>query len=253
MQADSSRSSYTTGDGNDVELTILNAAPTVSDIANQTVNEDTPTAALGFTVSDFETAPGSLVVSGQSSNTTIVPNANIVYLHRREPERDGDAGRGSERRPAHHDDHRERRHVLRQRHLRVTVNAVNDAPTITAIANQTANANAIVGPLPFTVGDIDSAVAGLTVSGTSSNPTLVPDANIAFGGAGANRNVTITPLPDQAGQTTVTITVSDGSTPMTTSFLLNVRRHADSLLPHQSRRADRISRRRSTASRTRRS
>ena len=56
-----------------------NTAPTLSDIASLGVNEDTATSALGFTVGDAETAAGSLVMSGSSSNTALVPNANIVF------------------------------------------------------------------------------------------------------------------------------------------------------------------------------
>ena len=82
----------------------------------------------------------------------------------------------------------------------MTVNAVNDAPTITGIANQTINVNATTGPLEFTVGDVETAAGSLTVSGSSSNPTLVPNANIVFGGSGANRTVTVTPAANQNGR-----------------------------------------------------
>ena len=58
---------------------------------------------------------------------------------------------------------------------------------------------------------------------TSSNPTLVPNANIVFGGSGANRTVTLTPAPDQTGNSTITLNVSDGrfiiSTISTTSVI----------------------------------
>jgi len=58
--------------------TITNAAPGITVIADQTINEDTPTSALTFTLSDAETALGSLIVTGSSSNTAIVDDANIV-------------------------------------------------------------------------------------------------------------------------------------------------------------------------------
>ena len=93
----------------------------------------------------------------------------------------------------------------------LTVNAVNDAPTITAIADQTINEDTATGALAFTVGDAETAAASLTVSGSSSNPTLVPNANIVFGGSGANRTVTVTPAANQTGTATITVTVSDGS------------------------------------------
>ena len=63
-------------------MTVTNAAntpPTISDVANQTVPVNTPTAALAVTVSDLETGLGALVLTGTSSNTTLVPNASIAF------------------------------------------------------------------------------------------------------------------------------------------------------------------------------
>ena len=93
----------------------------------------------------------------------------------------------------------------------VTVSAVNDAPTITGIANQTINVGATTGPLAFTIGDVDTAVGSLTVSTNSSNLTLVPLGNIVLGGNGASRTVTVTPAAGQSGMATITASVSDGS------------------------------------------
>src|SRR5258706_4078125 len=77
--------------------------------------------------------------------------------------------------------------------FQLTVNSVNDAPTITGIGNQTTSSGTAVGPINFTVGDVETPAASLTVSGGSSNQTLMPDANIVLGGTGANRTVTLTP------------------------------------------------------------
>jgi hypothetical protein len=82
-------------------------------------------------------------------------------------------------------------------------------PTITAITNRTISANTSTGPIAFTIGDDITAATSLVLSKTSSNPTLVPDGNIVFGGIGANRTVTITPQPGRAGTTTITLTVTD--------------------------------------------
>jgi len=70
--------------------------------------------------------------------------------------------------------------------------------------------NANTGALAFTVGDAETAAASITVSGSSSNTTLVPNANIVFGGSGANRTVTVTPASGQTGTATITVTVTDG-------------------------------------------
>lgn len=55
-----------------------NTPPTLSDIASLSVNEDNATSALTFTVGDTQTAAGSLVVTGNSGNISLVPNNNVV-------------------------------------------------------------------------------------------------------------------------------------------------------------------------------
>src|SRR5439155_6090 len=60
-------------------VSVNNTPPTITGIADQTINEDTSTAALGFTVGDAETAPGSLALSKGSSNPVLVPISNIVF------------------------------------------------------------------------------------------------------------------------------------------------------------------------------
>ena len=109
--------------------------------------------------------------------------------------------------------------------LSVIVTASNDAPTITTILPQSIAEDVVggTGALSFTVGDIDTPVASLTLAGVSDNNTLVPNANIVFGGSLAARNVTVTPVANQSGIANITITVNDGnggSTP--TTFVLTV-------------------------------
>jgi len=104
----------------------------------------------------------------------------------------------------------------------LTVNAVNDAPTISDIANQTVNEDAATGVLAFIVGDLETAAGSLAVTGSSSNTALVPNANIVFGGSGANRTVTVTPAANQNGTATITVTVSDGTLTASDTFVLTV-------------------------------
>ncbi len=110
--------------------------------------------------------------------------------------------------------------------VRITVNPANDLTTISNIADKTINANTSTGALPFTIGDLDDPLATtLTVSGNSSNLTLVPLANIVFGGSGPNRTVTVTPAANQFGTATITVTVTDPANPTPTvsdTFLLTV-------------------------------
>jgi hypothetical protein len=196
-----------------------NTAPTISDIAAQTITEGNNTGAIAFTVGDTQTAVGSLSVSGSSSNTTLVPNANIVF-----------GGSGASRTvtvtPASGQSGTAT--------ITVTVSdgslstsdtfvlTVNSAPTISDITAQSINQSSSTSALAFTVGDTQTAAGSLNVSGSSSNTTLVPNANIVFGGSGASRTVTVTPASGQSGTATITVTVSDGSLSVSDTFVLTV-------------------------------
>src|SRR5262249_26039598 len=66
--------------------------------------------------------------------------------------------------------------------------------------------------------------SNLVLSGSSSNPTLIPNSNILFGGSGSSRTVTLVPAADQSGTAMIAITVADtGSNSASTAFLLTVR------------------------------
>ena len=56
-----------------------NLPPIISDINAQTINENTSTGAINFTILDSETLPEDLILTGISSNSMLVPNENIVF------------------------------------------------------------------------------------------------------------------------------------------------------------------------------
>lgn len=201
-----------------------NTAPTISDIAAQTINQGGGTGAIAFTVGDAQTTAGLLTLSASSSNTTLVPNTNIVF-----------GGSGANRTvtvtPVSGQSGTATITVTvsdgslsTSDTFVLTVNSlpVNTAPTISDIAAQTITQGGNTGALAFTIGDAQTAAGSLTLSGSSSNTTLVPNANIIFGGSGANRTVTVTPASGQAGTATITVTVSDGSLTASDTFLLTV-------------------------------
>ena len=103
-----------------------------------------------------------------------------------------------------------------------TISGINDAPTISDVATQTTTENIATAALPFIVGDDLIAPSSLTLMKSSSNPTLVPTANIVFGGSGANRTVTVTPATNQSGAAFITLTVSDGTNNTSDGFWLTV-------------------------------
>lgn len=160
-----------------------NNPPTISNIVDQTISEDGNTGALAFTVGDADTAAGSITLTSSSSNTTLVPNnsGNIAF-----------GGSGENRTvtvtPASDQSGTATITVTVtdgiatvSDTLVVTVNAVNDAPTISNIADQTIDQDTSTCALAFTVGDVEMAAGSLTLSSSSSNTTLVPNnANITL-------------------------------------------------------------------------
>ena len=100
---------------------------------------------------------------------------------------------------------------------------INGPPTISDITNQLTFVNTPSPPIPFTATGMETAGVKLSLSATSSNPSLVPTNNIVFFGTGRNRTVTITPTANQFGTTAITVQVRDayGAT-ASDSFVLTV-------------------------------
>jgi YDG domain len=71
--------------------------------------------------------------------------------------------------------------------------------------------------IDFTINDASVLVGNLTVTAISSNISVVPNANLVLTGAGASRNLKISPVGE--GFATITVTVNNGSS--TTSFSIN--------------------------------
>ena len=203
-------------------VTAPNTAPTISDIADQTTPEDTELGHVDFVVGDAETASAALVVTAASSNPALVPAGNIqleTHADHRSlsitpaPDQSGTATitvSVSDGQLSASDS------------FVLTVTPVNDPPTIGDIPNQSIPVNTSTGAIAFTVGDLDTPVGSLTLSGSSSNPALVPNGNLVFGGSGASRTVTVSPVAGQTGTSTITVSVSDGALSASDSFVLTV-------------------------------
>ena len=205
-----------------VTVTEDNDAPTIAAIANQASDEDTPSQPIAIALGDLETPSGDLAVTVTSSDQSIVDNSAIEVF-----------GSGANRSlivtPT--------QDAVGTTSLTVTVsdgsqsssqtfdftvNPVNDAPTSTSIADQVLNEDSDTGAITFTVSDIDSEVSSITVSGSSSNPDLIPTDNIVVDGTGADRTVTVTPAPNANGTATITLTISDNNQSTTETFNVSV-------------------------------
>ena len=197
------------------------ACPSISNITDRSISEDGSTGAIAFTLSDGSSTCG-LSVSGTSSNTTLIPNANLSFSG-------SCSARSITVTPAANQFGSSTITVtvsdgttIDTDTFVVTVSSVNDVPTISDISNQGTSEDVPVGPIAFTISDLETATATLQVSASSSNQTLLPDANISLGGSNGNRTISLTPALDQTGSATITVSVFDGVDTATDTFTLVV-------------------------------
>jgi VCBS repeat-containing protein len=92
----------------------------------------------------------------------------------------------------------------------LTVNAANDAPTVTVAAGGTCGKDDHSGTVNLTAADVESPVAQLTVSVASSNLALVPTGNVVVGRSGAPWTMAVSAVDGRSGTAILTVTVSDG-------------------------------------------
>jgi hypothetical protein len=95
-------------------------------------------------------------------------------------------------------------------------------PYISSISNQTIRVTHATGPLSFTVLDAEDPAISLTVNATSSNPAIIPQANVAITGSGASRSVNVT-AGAQPGVSAITVwAVDTGAKSNSTTFSVTV-------------------------------
>lgn len=104
-----------------------------------------------------------------------------------------------------------------------SLTAVNDAPTISDVADQTINEDASTSALAVTINDSDSTLTcASSISMASSNATLIGNTDVVFGGTAPNCTATLSPNAGESGSATITLTVTDGALTDTDTFVLNV-------------------------------
>jgi len=101
-----------------------------------------------------------------------------------------------------------------------TMPITNEAPQVSNFINQS-TCGAAVGPISFTV--LDETIATVTVSASSNNTTVIPNANITIGGSLNNRTITVTPAVSQFGLVTISVSAVDAALNTTTkTFTVDV-------------------------------
>jgi len=208
-----------------VTVNAVNDPPTLNALSNLTINENSSSQSVNLSGISSGAANESqaLAVSAVSSNPGLIPNPTVNYTS---PNASGslaftpaaNAGGSATITVTVNDGQATSNTVARS----FTV-SVNRLPTISGITNRITAEGTATPPISFVIGDTETSAPSLTLSGLSSNPTLVPNTNIVFGGIDANRTVTITPTQGNIGSANITVTVSDASGgTASTTFQLNV-------------------------------
>ena len=207
----------------DVTVLPVNDAPTMAVIPNATTDEDTPIGPFTFSVGDLESAATDLTITATSSDQNILPDGKITLGGTAEDRTisvapnsnafgtvditvtisDGDA--------------------TSQQTFRLTVDPVNDAPQLSAVADQTVNEDQASPQIELTVDDIDNNATDLVVTAISSDQSLIADSSIVLTGTGPNRRIRFTPEANaNGGPATITLTVSDGKLTSSQTFDVTV-------------------------------
>jgi hypothetical protein len=187
-----------------------NTPPIISPIPAQVTEEDTPLIGIPFTVWDAETPPEQLTfstmlglpdgsfsrdrmfVSGSGTNRqlSIYPppdNSGTAVAFLTVQDSGG---------------------LTAAVKFDVLLRPINDAPRLSAIADQVALRGQGIVSVPFTVFDPDSSAAAIRLTAWSSRPSVVSSSDLRFGQAYTNRTLLI-PLIGSVGSTAITIQASD--------------------------------------------
>ena len=209
-----------------VTAAAVNQPPTVDVIANISINENSGPRTINLTGVTSGGENQTLTVTANSSSPYLIPTPTVNYVS---PNTTGSLvitpvanSYGSATLSVTVNDGGSQNNTI-TRYFSVIVNQVqNTPPTISGLTNYTTVQDTATAPIPFTVYDAETPSANLTLFAYSDDVTLVPDANIVFGGSDSNRSVTITPSAGQSGTANITIQVSDGITSTYGYFSLTV-------------------------------
>ncbi|MBF0452062.1 MAG: VCBS repeat-containing protein [Candidatus Magnetomorum sp.] len=116
----------------------------------------------------------------------------------------------------------------------IQVQPVNDAPDISAISDLSVMEDQSIPIRTFQIVDAETLPEHLSLSGHSSNQSLIPDNQIVISGTGQNRQIQLTVLPDQFGTANIVITLTDaGGLSDTSQFQLVVQSVDDAPVVNQ--------------------
>jgi hypothetical protein len=200
-----------------VTVNSVNQAPTLNALADLSINEGAGQQSVNLSgiTSGATNESQTLIVTASSSNTGLIPTPTVTYTS---PNATGSIrftpvalAFGSATITVTVNDGGASNNAV-SRTFTVTVNPVNQAPTLNTLANVTINENAALQTVNLS--GITSGAANeldtLTVTASSSNPGLVPTPTVNYTSANTTGSITFTPVAYGYGSATITVTVDDG-------------------------------------------
>jgi hypothetical protein len=195
-----------------------NQAPTLNTLADLTINEGASQQIVNLSGISSGAANESqtLTVTASSSDTGLIPNPTVTYTS---PNATGSIrftpvalAFGSATITVTVNDGGASNNIVSHT-FTVTVNPVNQAPTLNTLASLTINEGA--GPQTVNLSGITSGASNendtLTVTASSSNPNLIPTPVVNYTSPDATGTISFTPLAYANGSATITVTVNDGA------------------------------------------
>ena len=202
-----------------VTVNPVNQPPTLNALGNLVINENAglQTVNLSGISSGATNEIQTLTVTAVSSNLALIPNPTVNYTS---PNTTGTLtftpaanGYGTATITVTVNDGGTSNNIV-TKIFTVTVNPVNQPPTLNPIGNLTISKNA--GLQTVSLSGITSGATNeiqtLTVTAVSSNLTLIPNPAVTYTSPGTNGTLTFKPATNATGTATIAVTVNDGGT-----------------------------------------
>ncbi|MEC7567158.1 MAG: Ig-like domain-containing protein, partial [Planctomycetota bacterium] len=207
----------------DVVVSEINDKPTINTLPDTVISKNAPlqqTTFTGVTAGPDESQP--LLISAVSSNPNLIPNPTVDYtspattgtlmyqptsdetgqttitLTVTDGGLDGDLGTAPDNETV-------------TISFTVTVEDSNNQPTINNITSQSIDEDSGITNVDLTgISAGDSESQPIQITAVSSNETLIATPTVTYTSPNPSGILSFSPVPDQSGTTTITVTVTDG-------------------------------------------
>ena len=203
-----------------VQINAVNDSPEIAQLKNQVIAEDSAPVTLTFMVTDQD--GDALQVYAQSNQPLLIPE--VIVSQSTDPNSwhltfyPGKNLSGQALITVWATDHQ----ITDTTQISITVSPVNDAPVIMQIQPVTLKEDTQSETIELQISDVDHAMNQLNITALSFDPSLFSQQGIIIQQEGDTPSLTLVPMPNQWGQTTIRIRVSDGELSALMSFDVNV-------------------------------